>query len=97
MTSEPGAPFLYSATSAGLPAFFETPVGPLLVLIFLMGLATITSLAAHRHWMRESTLMAWVAVVLIGGPLGVVLWFTVGRAAVRRHGEFGEDLSPDMV
>jgi hypothetical protein len=76
--------------AGSIPPFFGSPVSGLLIVVFLFGLAALTSLHAHREWMRESTLMAWVAVVIIGGPVGALCWFAWGRPAVRRYGVSGE-------
>ena len=38
----------------------------------------------------DSTLMAWVAIVIIAGPIGALSWFAWGRPAVRRYGVSGE-------
>jgi hypothetical protein len=75
--------------AAGIPPFFESPVSALLIAIFLSGLIALTSLHTHRQWMRDSTLMAWVAVVIVGGPAGALAWFGWGRPAVRAYGASG--------
>ncbi|MGY6497050.1 MAG: hypothetical protein ACXIUP_02365 [Microcella sp.] len=75
---------------ASIPPFFDSPVSALLIVIFLSGLVSVASLHAHRQWMRDSTLMAWVAIVIIGGPAGALCWFVWGRPAVRRYGVSGE-------
>lgn len=76
--------------AASIPPFFGSPVSGLLIVVFVFGLCALTSLHAHRQWMRDSTLMAWVAVVIIGGPFGTICWFAWGRPAVRRFGVSGE-------
>lgn len=85
-----GRTFGGEVAAASIPPFFDSPVSVLLITVFAFGLCALTSLHAHRHWMRDSTLMAWVAVVIIGGPLGALCWFGWGRPAVRRYGVSGE-------
>ncbi|BAU32406.1 hypothetical protein [Microcella alkaliphila] len=75
---------------ASIPPFFDSPVSGLLIVVFASGLWALTPLHAHRQWMRDSTLMAWVAIVIIAGPIGALRWFAWGRPAVRRYGVSGE-------
>lgn len=71
------------------PAFFETALGPAIVVGFALMLLAPISIYAHRWWMTETTLMIWVAVTIAGGPFGAIAWFIGGRPAVRRYRDGG--------
>lgn len=85
-TSSDGVPWL---TDFAGPAFFETALGPAIVLGFALLMIAPVSIAAHRWWMTDTTLMIWVAVAIAGGPFGALAWFAWGRPAVRRFRDGG--------
>lgn len=87
-THEPGSGVPWLTEFVG-PAFFETALGPAIVIGFAPMMLAPISIAAHRWWMTDTTLMIWVAVAIAGGPLGAIAWFAWGRPAVRRFRDGG--------
>lgn len=86
--SEPGNGVPWLTELVG-PAFFETTLGPAIVVGFALMVIAPISIAAHRWWMTDTTLMIWIAVAIAGGPLGAIAWFAWGRPAVRRYRDGG--------
>jgi hypothetical protein len=62
-----------------VPAFFESPVSLVLILWLTMLAVTVASIQREGARLGSAGIAAWIAVVLIGGPLGVIAWFTLGR------------------
>ena len=86
LTPENGVPWL---TEFAGPAFFATPLGPAIIVGFVLIVMAPMSIYAHRWWMTDTTLMLWVVVAIAGGPFGAIAWFVWGRAAVRRYRDGG--------
>lgn len=92
-----GVPWL---TGFSGPAFFETALGPALIVGFVLLAVAPISIAAHRWWMTDTTLMLWIAVAIAGCPLGAIAWFAWGRPAVRKYRDGGAgaiSAAPDRV
>ncbi len=81
-----GVPWL---TEFAGPGFFETALGPAIVLSFALMVLAPISIYAHRWWLTDTMLMIWVIVAFAGGPLGAITWFAWGRPAVRRFRDGG--------
>jgi hypothetical protein len=93
--SEPDAGVPWLTQFVG-PAFFETALGPAIVVGFALMVLAPISIYAHRWWMTDSTLMVWVVVAIAGGPLGAIAWFAWGRPAVRRYRDGGAGAVPSV-
>jgi hypothetical protein len=62
-----------------VPAFFDSPLSLALIAWFVMLAVTISSIQKHEHRLGTGGMIAWIVVVLIGGPFGAAAWFVVGR------------------
>lgn len=62
-----------------VPAFFESPLSLILIAWFVMLAIAIRSIQRQEVRLGVGGTTAWIVVVIIGGPLGVVAWFSLGH------------------
>lgn len=61
-----------------VPAFFDSPLSVVLIAWFLMLAISIRSIQLQEERLGAGGAMAWIVVVIVGGPLGVLAWFSLG-------------------
>ncbi len=71
----PGTQYDRAAT---VGPFFSSWVSIVMILLMIMWAAAFVSIAAHRDGMPPRALIGWIVVVMVGGPIGVALWFGLG-------------------
>ncbi|KQV25108.1 MULTISPECIES: hypothetical protein [unclassified Microcella] len=62
-----------------VPAFFDSPLSVILIAWFVMLAIAIRSIQRQVERLGVRGVTAWIVVVIIGGPLGVLAWFSLGH------------------
>ncbi|MDO8337414.1 MAG: hypothetical protein Q7T15_04080 [Microcella sp.] len=62
-----------------VPAFFDSPLSVVLIVWFVMLAIGIRSIQLQEERLGVGGATAWIVVVIIGGPLGVLAWFSLGH------------------
>lgn len=71
----PGTQYDRAAT---VGPYISSWVSIVMILLVIMWASAFASIAAHRDGMPPRALIGWIVIVMVGGPIGVALWFRIG-------------------
>jgi predicted signal transduction protein with EAL and GGDEF domain len=63
------------------PAFFDSLLSVVLILVFVTLSIALWSVHSEHERLGPRATVGWVAVILIGGPIGVIAWYLIGRGS----------------